>query len=473
MLFTILGVLLIIAAIASTVLIFTVVKEDTPYVQHGQSYVEPASHPFFVKMGTKKFAIIFGVLAIMSFAVNGAFFIADGSEQYAVQYVWGQKVAVREPGLKAKFWGKVIPISNEIVVKYVIPSNEGQLPENSEYTRVIIAQEWEFNDAVKGSVAATVVVNTKQMVDADFLELAFNVRSQKNFELSRIVPAMNAALKTSAKLMGAQDYMSGKASDFDYYFKDQLINGPYRLKEIANHTGDESIILDSVRTKSGANKLEESTQPKSKSYVVLENANGDPIRQVSETVFTKYKIAVIQATAEDVDWEQKFDIRLDKQKDLVAEIQEKKRGAEKEYFARLEEEQKGEREKVTEQKKLEKEQIQLTIAAETKVLTSSKLIEEEKNKLAAERLASQRLRVQKDAEAYANKKLVTAGLTPQERANIDKEIAIGVAKELAKLDLPSTVIIGAGNGSTGDGLLATLLGAKIAESMLGPEKKKE
>lgn len=53
-----------------------------------------------------------------------------------------------------------------------------------------------------------------------------------------------------------------------------------------------------------------------------------------------------------------------------------------------------------------------------------------------------------EAEAYANKLKVAAGLTPLERATIDKETRIGVAAELAKTQYPSTMIIGGGNGQS-------------------------
>ena len=51
------------------------------------------------------------------------------------------------------------------------------------------------------------------------------------------------------------------------------------------------------------------------------------------------------------------------------------------------------------------------------------------------------------AEAEVNKLKVAAGLTPLERATIAKETAIGVAAELSKVQFPSTLILGGGNGS--------------------------
>jgi hypothetical protein len=51
---------------------------------------------------------------------------------------------------------------------------------------------------------------------------------------------------------------------------------------------------------------------------------------------------------------------------------------------------------------------------------------------------------------------------------LQREIAIGVAQQLKDLKLPSTYINGAG-GNGQAGLLETLIGAKMAESMI-PQK---
>lgn len=58
------------------------------------------------------------------------------------------------------------------------------------------------------------------------------------------------------------------------------------------------------------------------------------------------------------------------------------------------------------------------------------------------------VRLAGEALAYANKLKVAAGLTPLERAEIDKDTKIGVAEALAKIQFPSTMIIGGGNGSS-------------------------
>jgi hypothetical protein len=53
------------------------------------------------------------------------------------------------------------------------------------------------------------------------------------------------------------------------------------------------------------------------------------------------------------------------------------------------------------------------------------------------------------ADAEVARLKVSAGLSPRERAEFEKETRIGVAAELAKVNVPSIVIGGSGNGTNG------------------------
>ncbi|MCK5673375.1 MAG: hypothetical protein KAH95_08355, partial [Spirochaetales bacterium] len=53
----------------------------------------------------------------------------------------------------------------------------------------------------------------------------------------------------------------------------------------------------------------------------------------------------------------------------------------------------------------------------------------------------------REAEAQGATLLVRAGLTPKDKAELDKETAIGVAAEMAKIQLPEVMIFGSGEGS--------------------------
>jgi hypothetical protein len=92
----------------------------------------------------------------------------------------------------------------------------------------------------------------------------------------------------------------------------------------------------------------------------------------------------------------------------------------------------------------------------------------EKKQYEVEQYKAKSKKVAADAQYYENAKLVSAGLTPQERAEWEYKTAVGVAGQLKDLRLPQTYIDGGKNGNSGN-LLESLIGAELAKKMI--EKK--
>ncbi len=80
-------------------------------------------------------------------------------------------------------------------------------------------------------------------------------------------------------------------------------------------------------------------------------------------------------------------------------------------------------------------------------------------------LVAQKVKTDADAKSYANAKLVSAGLTPQEKAKFEMDTKIGVAEALSKLVLPTTYMNG-NNGGKEASMLESILGIKL----LNPDK---
>lgn len=78
-------------------------------------------------------------------------------------------------------------------------------------------------------------------------------------------------------------------------------------------------------------------------------------------------------------------------------------------------------------------------------------------------------KVAADAQYYENAKLVSAGLTPQEKAEWEYKTAVGVAQQIKDLKLPTTYITGGKNGNN-DNLLQSLIGADLAKQMMSKKK---
>lgn len=92
----------------------------------------------------------------------------------------------------------------------------------------------------------------------------------------------------------------------------------------------------------------------------------------------------------------------------------------------------------------------------------------ERKTLEISKIKAQREKIESDQMAYKNRQLVSAGLTPEQRAQFDKDTKIGVAAELAKMNLPEVLII-QGNGDKGaksSGLMEQIIGAEMAKRLL-------
>jgi len=405
--------------------------------------------------------ILFGIILSV---ISGMFFYAEPGTAYAVQYPWGGQKAVFRQGINTKMWGRLIPIQFELPIKYVIPAKNGTLGEQSKYAYVEKSNEWEFNDAVKGKIATSIVIGIKISDELQFLSVADRNKSERNLVYSRIIPNIDQAIKNTCKLMAAQDYISGQAADFDRYFQDQLENGMYVLEEyVVNEKPD--IIGDSTTVRKVTNR-----QSKQKRYRIKMDGI-DPVR-VNGNSLKSYGLSVIQAVVNAIDWEATFDKRLQLQKEEVAQTQLEKQQAEREFYRAQKEKAKGEAEKAKERARLEKEQIQQTIAAETEAKVAEFNLTKEKKQFEVEQYKAKSKKVAADAQYYENAKLVSAGLTPQERAEWNYKTSVDVASKLKDLRLPEIYIEGGTGNKSGGNLLESLIGAELAKKMMASQKKK-
>lgn len=404
------------------------------------------------------------LLGIVLSIVTGTLFYAEPGTAYAVQYPWGGQKAVFRQGIHTKMWGRLIPIQFELPIKYVIPNTNGELGEQSEYANVDAAKYWAFSDAVKARIATSVVISINTDGEAQFLSVADRNKTEQNLIRSRIIPNIDQSIKNTCKLMDAQDYISGQASDFDRYFKDQLENGMYVLEEYTESERRE-IIGDSTTVRTVVNK--DSKQKRFR----IKRIQGEPVREQGNSL-KAYGLKVVQAVVTEIDWEETFDKRLQLQKEEVAQTQLEKQQAEREFYRAQKEKARGEAEKAAERARLEKEQIQKTIAAETEAKVAEFNLVKEKKQFEVEKFKAQSKKVAADAEAYQNAKLVNAGLTPQERAEWQYKTSVGVARELKELNLPEIFIEGGGDSQKTDAnLLQSLIGAELAKKMMESNSK--
>ncbi|WBX68303.1 SPFH domain-containing protein [Tenacibaculum dicentrarchi] len=398
--------------------------------------------------------------------ITGMFFYADAGTAYAVQYVSGGDKMITTQGLKLKWWGRIIPLSYETSIKDIIVKDENELPKSDRGIYNRKAQKWEFSDAIKAEISTSVIVGVNINDEAVFLNMADRNRSESKLIYGRVLPNIDAAIKNTCKLMDAQDYISGQASDFDRYFRDQLENGMYQVEQYYESENSNEVVGDTTTIR----KIKIGKSSKQKKFRIKRTKDGTIIRDDSNTL-KQYGLKIYQAQVTGIDWESSFDERLDLQKNEVAQTQLEKQQAEREYYRAKKEVAKGESEKAKERARLEKIQIQQTIEAETEAKVAGFNLIKEKKQFEVEQYKAKSKKVAAEAQYYENAKLVSAGLTPQEKAEWEYKTAVGVAQQIKDLQLPTTYIEGGNNGGNANGsLLQSLIGANLAKKMMQNKK---
>lgn len=443
---TILGILLIIIGLLSLII---------------KPFIKPNK---LMDWFNKKRSIQIAFLGLLMSVLTGMFFYADAGTAYAVQFVSGGDKMITTQGIKLKWWGRIIPLSYETSIKDIITKAGEELPKNAQGIYNRKAQKWEFSDAIKAEISTSVIVGVNINDKDVFLNMADRNRSEAKLIFGRVLPNIDAAIKNTCKLMDAQDYISGQASDFDRYFRDQLENGMYQVELYYEAENNSEIVGDTTTVR----KIKIGKSSKQKKFRIKRDSNGEIIRDNSNTL-KQYGLKIYQAQVTGIDWEESFDKRLDLQKNEVAQTQLEKQQAEREYYRAKKEVAKGESEKAKERARLEKIQIQQTIEAETEAKVAGFNLIKEKKQFEVEQYKAKSKKVAADAQYYENAKLVSAGLTPQEKAEWNYKTSVGVAQQLKDLSLPQTYIEG-GKGDNGN-LLQSLIGADLAKKMMNDGQK--
>ena len=78
-------------------------------------------------------------------------------------------------------------------------------------------------------------------------------------------------------------------------------------------------------------------------------------------------------------------------------------------------------------------------------------------------LQAQKTRTDADAESYKNAKLVSAGLSPWDKADFEMQTKIGVAQAMSKIVLPATYMTGNSGGNNNNSMLEAILCVKLLE----------
>lgn len=281
-----------------------------------------------------------------------------------------------------------------------------------------------FNDASTADISGQIKFRLPTKPE-DLLRIHKDFRSYEAVHNDLVRQVVAAALKQSATFFRAEDVYSTQRASFIDRVNDQIKDGIYATTHTEEYKKDE---FDPTKV----NLI--------KKVEVVKDKDGRPVVN-EESAFRIYGIELVQLVINDIDFDVKTDELIGQRKQLEQQRVVAIAGAET-----------AKQNAIT---AIETGKADVAKAeAEALVIAKKETVEAEKNTKVAIQKALQAEEEKKatiargQAEAEASKLKVAAGLSPLEKATIDKETAIGVAAELAKVKLPGLMVIG-GNGANG------------------------
>lgn len=382
-----------------------------------------------------------GVLALfLSLWLNPFAFNHAGERTVVTQIGGGQFVRFESGTYYQGFFAKEAIWPNQISVQY-----QDSIPhENMEDNTVDIGRVTiRFSDAttaeVSGIAQYVLPAIEKEMIDMNNVH-----RTPLALVKKRLAPYTKECLQSSAQIMSSEMHYSGGRAQMVQDYIDQLRNGAFLLRVVPRNDYD-SVEKINKRSYMVENKTDK---------------NGFPLRKFSS--IKEYGISVGDAQVTDVDYQNQVDDLLKakiaaaakastsrqllmtaQQEALTAAAQGQKKLVETEYAQKV-------------------SQTTQVVAAQTKVELAKTYREEQKEAAAAAIYAAQKVRTDADADSYRNRQMVSAGLTPQEKAELELNKAKAYAEALGKITLPATYISGGSNGNTSS-LIDALLSTKLID----------
>lgn len=435
-------------------------KEDQPTKYEGTKRKSPQFLLMWDGKNRMKLLILSLILIVIG---QSTFFAREGNQYYVLSKLTGHRSAVMSPGLKFTIPFSIVQEwSKYIDVKGVRVGEDGQVSESTEGIEGVIPGGVKVMFIDRATADVFLSVRFELPADEDsFIKLVETYKTPDNLIKNTLLPTITEQLTNVSFMYSADEYVSGGASDYKLTIEDALKNGGFVVKrvEIADTLYTPEIMtVDSLVNK--PRQIQE-IRKLTKNIKVIEN--GLPKRNPHE--INTNKVITASVIVSDVALEKSFTDKLKQQRDISAEkiieIQKIETAAAAQQRIIAE----GERDKAAERVAQEKAQVSKLINIETQVKE-----EESKRQLAeiavqTAELEAKATLTRERAQAEANRLKVSAGLTPQERAEWDYKTAVGVASELKSLQLPTTYIQGSGSAN-GSSILEQLIGAELAKSML-------
>jgi hypothetical protein len=361
--------------------------------------------------------LILGVIALLVItSVSRELFVTNNQGYYQVKQaaITGTVTVHSDSGTYGRFFGEITSYHVSDMYYFSKSDNDGGSSSLSDPIDI------RFNDGGTAKVSGGI----KFRLPSDPEHQVLLHRDFKNYERVKhdlIRQTVAEALMQTATLMKAEESYSTRRSEFTSLVEDQVKNGIYETEakeyKVKDADGNEFIEHD---------------------VKVKKDAAGQPIvRKVSP--LKMYNVDIVQFVIKDLDFDKTIDNLIQKKKEAEQMKVVARANAEKAKQDAITAREQGNASIAVEKATQEVEKIkEVTIAQKNFEVSQLQRKQAEQDALATITKGK--------AEAEINKLKVAAGLTPLERATIDKDTAIGVATQLAQVQFPGMMILGGGNG---------------------------
>ena len=285
-----------------------------------------------------------------------------------------------------------------------------------------------FNDASDGQIYGSLRV--KLPTDPTYLaRIQTDYNGMERLMQDLVRPTVTKVIYASGPLMSAFESYAEKKNDLIEYITDQLNNGVYKT---------------TVRTVETVDPITgEKKTVKIASLISDENAPGG-YRRSEVSPFSYYGLEIGQVAVSKIGYSETVRKQIAQQQEanMMVQTSKAKTLAAQQEAIRAEEAGKA----AAMEAKWQQEKIKAVEVTKAEQAYEVARLQALEAKEIAKKIEQEGL-----AKASANRALVNAGLTPLERATIEKETAIGVAQALAGSEVrwvPEVMVVG-GNGNNG------------------------
>lgn len=364
------------------------------------------------ELDIKKLALRVGLAALLIIGVSSIGKLVEVNDAGVIQVkqsVTGDLEVIPTPGPYFQGWGMITSYSASQIFEL---SKEGEDLDKPISVR--------FSDGGTALVSGSVqfILPTDQET---FLKMHNFYRSEQALRVRALKQIFVEAVQQTASLMKADESYSTRRSEFAALVEEQVRRGIFATEAVeakekdvdGNDFNDVNIVIKKLPNG--------------------ERAIGKP------SPLTQYGITVGQITIKDFDYDETIDALIQKKKEAEQQKVVAKANAERSKQDKITAEQKALADIAIAKGVEEVEKIKAVTQAqkeyEVAVLNKKRAEEESKAR-----------EIQGRADALVNQLKVSAGLTPQERAEFEVRKADVVSKNLSTIKLPGMMVIGGGNG---------------------------